>query len=53
MEDVLALATFNKIYPAAERMTITSPMFEVLLEDDRLMFPIHFQPDSPPQESPA
>jgi hypothetical protein len=23
-------------------MTITSPMFEVLLEDDRLMFPNHF-----------
>jgi hypothetical protein len=46
IEDVLAFipaATFNEIYPAAERMTITSPMFEVLLEDDRLMFPGHFQ----------
>ena len=45
IEDVLAFipaATFNEIYPAAERMTITSPMFEVLLEDDRLMFPNHF-----------
>jgi hypothetical protein len=45
IEDVLAFipaGTFNEIYPAAERMTITSPMFEVLLEDDRLMFPSHF-----------
>ena len=45
IEDVLAFipaATFNEIYPAAERMTITSPIFEVLLEDDRLMFPNHF-----------
>jgi hypothetical protein len=45
IEDVLAFipeAAFNEIYPAAERMTITSPMFEVLLEDDRLMFPNHF-----------
>jgi hypothetical protein len=44
IEDVLAFipaATLNEIYPAAERMTITSPMFEVLLEDDRLMFPSH------------
>src|SRR6185437_9635637 len=24
-------------------MSITSPMFEVLLEDDRLMFPNHFK----------
>jgi hypothetical protein len=46
IEDVLAFipaATFNEIYPAAERMARTSPMFEVLLEDDRLMFPSHFQ----------
>jgi hypothetical protein len=46
IEDVLRFipaATFNKIYPAAEKMTKTSPMFEVLLEDDRLMFPNHFQ----------
>jgi hypothetical protein len=44
IEDVLAFipaATFNEIYPAAKRMTITSPMFEVLLEDDRQMFPNH------------
>jgi hypothetical protein len=44
IEDVLAFipaATFNEIYPAAERMT--TPMFDVLLEDDRLMFPKHFQ----------
>lgn len=53
IEDVLAFipaATFNEIYPAAERMTITSPMFEVLLEDDRLMFPSHFQNGSHPHE---
>jgi hypothetical protein len=46
IEDVLAFipaGTFNQIYPAAERMTITSPMFEVLFADDRLMFPNHFQ----------
>jgi hypothetical protein len=46
IEDVLAFippAIFNEIYPAAERMMITSPMFEVLLEDDRLMFPNYFQ----------
>jgi hypothetical protein len=46
IEDVLRFipaATFNKIYPAAEKMTKTSPMFEVLLEDDRLMFPNHFK----------
>ena len=46
IEDVLAFipaATCNEIYPTAERMTRTSPMFEVLLEDDRLMFPSHFQ----------
>ena len=45
IEDVLTFipaTTFNEIYPAAEKMTITSPMFEVLLEDDRLMFPSHF-----------
>ena len=48
IEDVLRFipaATFNKIYPAAEKMTKTSPMFEVLLEDDRLMFPNHFKTD--------
>jgi nitrile hydratase len=46
IEDVLAFipaATFYEIYPAAEKMSITSPMFEVLLEDDRLMFPNHFK----------
>jgi hypothetical protein len=46
IEDVLAFippATFNEIYPASEGMTIASPMFEVLLEDDRLMFPSHFE----------
>src|SRR5258708_5860095 len=37
IEDVLAFipaATFYEIYPAAEKMSITSPMFEVLLEDE-------------------
>jgi Domain of unknown function (DUF5069) len=50
IEDVLAFipaATFNEIYPAAERMTMTSPMFEVLLADDRLMFPSHFANGAP------
>jgi Domain of unknown function (DUF5069) len=47
IEDVLAVvpvATFAKIYPFAEKMTKATPMFDVLLEDDRLMFPHHFQP---------
>jgi hypothetical protein len=45
IEDVLAFipaATFNEIYPAAEGMAMRSSMFDVLLEDDRLMFPNHF-----------
>jgi hypothetical protein len=46
IEDALAFipaANFYEIYPAAEKMPITSPMFEVLLKDDRLMFPNHFK----------
>jgi hypothetical protein len=43
-------ATFYEIYPAAEKMSITSPMFEVLLEDDRLMFPNHFKNGPRPHE---
>jgi hypothetical protein len=42
MKDVLAVipwATFLKFYPAAERMAKTTCVFEVLLENDRLMFP--------------
>jgi Domain of unknown function (DUF5069) len=48
IEDVLAfvrVATFNQIYSAAEKMPKTSPMFEVLLEDDRFMFPNHSKTD--------
>jgi hypothetical protein len=54
IEDVLTFipaAIFNEIYPAAERMTITSPMFEVLLEDDRRMFPNHFHNGSAPSRN--
>jgi hypothetical protein len=42
IEDVLAVvpvAIFTKIYPFIEKMPKTSPIFDVLLEDDRLMFP--------------
>jgi hypothetical protein len=41
VEHVLKLIpapVFNKFYPAAKNMPKTTPMFEVLLEDDRLMF---------------
>jgi hypothetical protein len=51
IEDVLAFipaATFNEIYPAAERMTITSPMFEVLLEVIASCFPIISKTDPRP-----
>jgi hypothetical protein len=41
-------ATFNEIYPAAERMTITSPMFEVLLEVIASCFPIISKTDPRP-----
>jgi Domain of unknown function (DUF5069) len=54
IEDVLTLispTTFNEIYPAAERMAITTPMFEVLLEDDRVMFPNHFHNGPHPHET--
>jgi hypothetical protein len=42
IEDVLAVvpvAIFRKIYPFIEKMPKTTPIFDVLLEDDRLMFP--------------
>jgi hypothetical protein len=45
IEDVLRLipeATFYAFYPVAVNMPKISPMFDVLLEDDRLMFPQHF-----------
>jgi hypothetical protein len=46
IEDVQAIApsaVIAKVYPFTEKMTKTTPMFEVLLQDDRLMFPNHFQ----------
>jgi hypothetical protein len=49
IEDVLCLipaATFYRFYPAAVNMSKSSPMFEVLLEDDRPMFPQHFRSGS-------
>jgi hypothetical protein len=42
IKDVLAVlpwATFLKFYPAAEEVAKTTSMFEVLLQDDRRMFP--------------
>jgi hypothetical protein len=44
IEDVLAVvpvAIFTKIYPFIEKMPKTTPIFDVLLEDDRLMFLIN------------
>jgi Domain of unknown function (DUF5069) len=46
IEDVRAVvppAVIAKVYPFIEKMTQTTPMFEVLLQDDRLMFPNHFR----------
>jgi hypothetical protein len=46
VEDVRAVvppAVIAKVYPFMGKMTKTTPMFEVLLQDDRLMFPNHFQ----------
>jgi len=45
IEDVQAVvppAVIAKVYPFINEMAKTTPMFEVLLEDDRLMFPNHF-----------
>jgi hypothetical protein len=42
IEDVLAVvpvAIVAKIYPFIEKMPKTTPMFDVLLEDDGLLFP--------------
>jgi hypothetical protein len=42
IEDVLAfypVAIITKTYPFIEEMPKTTPIFDVLLEDDRLMFP--------------
>ena len=46
VEDVRAIvppAIIAKVYPFMEKLTKTTPMFEVLLQDDRLMFPNHFR----------
>jgi uncharacterized protein DUF5069 len=46
VEDVQAVvppAVIAKVYPFMEKMAKTTPMFEVLLQDDSLMFPNHFQ----------
>jgi Domain of unknown function (DUF5069) len=42
IEDVLAVVPpdiITKVYPIIEKMAKTTPMFDVLLEDDRLTFP--------------
>ena len=42
IEDVLAVVppeVITKVYPFIEKMAKTTPMFDVLLEDDRLTFP--------------
>jgi Domain of unknown function (DUF5069) len=44
IEDVLTLlplATVIKVYPFVQEMAKTTPMFDVLLADDRLLFPNH------------
>ena len=44
IEDVLAvvsMASITKVYPFVGNMAKTVPIFEVLLEDDRLAFPNH------------
>jgi Domain of unknown function (DUF5069) len=46
IEDVQAVvppSVLAKVYPFMEKMVKTTPMFEVLLQDDRLMFPGRFQ----------
>jgi Domain of unknown function (DUF5069) len=45
IEDALKLIptpVFDGFYPAAKNMPKTTPMFDVLLEDDRQMFPGYF-----------
>jgi Domain of unknown function (DUF5069) len=44
VEDVRAVVppdVIVKVYPFMEKLAKTTPMFEVLLHDDRLMFPNH------------
>ena len=48
-EDVLKLipqSIFYEFYPAAKTTPKTAPMFDLLLEDDRLMFPAYFADNS-------
>ena len=45
VDDVLKLiprSSFDEFYPAAKDVPNTAPMFDILLEDDRLMFPAYF-----------
>lgn len=44
VQTVVPPAVLAKVYPFMEKMAKTTPMFEVLLLDDRLMFPNHFGP---------
>ena len=49
VEDALSLIpgpVFHEFYPAAKNRPKTTPMFDVLLEDDRLMFPAYFDGES-------
>jgi hypothetical protein len=43
VQAVIPLAVIAKVYPFLANLAKTTPMFEVLLQDDRLMFPDHFQ----------
>jgi uncharacterized protein DUF5069 len=43
VQAVVPLAVIAKVYPFMEKVAKTTPMFDVLLQDDRLLFPNHFQ----------
>jgi len=54
--DVLELipqSIFDEFYPAAKTMPKTAPMFDILIEDDRLMFPAYFAVRLRQRSSPA
>jgi Domain of unknown function (DUF5069) len=42
VQAVVPLTVIAKVYPFLANLPKTTPMFEVLLQDDRLMFPDHF-----------
>ena len=45
VDDILKLlprSSFDEFYPAAKNMPKTTSMFDILLDDDRLMFPAYF-----------